>query len=799
MDFVDFDSFSNDEITGEDNLPHPQPALSLPITSNIETIGKRISSLNTITRSLLKFEGTDEEEGESSSENASKENELAQKYAQMSLNFLKKEETQHGSDGKIANGVDGKSYNDFEHSKATLSTRLSRVLNDSLSETLLREIFSHLEDKYSSYDDSIDELIEPGVVGSMSRKKLRGKVENELIKNQSLVLKEYQPVIKQLKVVEDRLSKLNDLNKVTNDNIENKFKYSSEFNTKVKELNSEKRLINLKKNLLINFKAKFTLNEYEEFVLDSGDINDEFFTVLKKAEEINANCSILLSIENPQLGLKIMSKSNHLINRSVERIINFTNKTLSNLYSLNSKARLRTLHQCMRYLKNKLNYFSNVVNTFVDSRAKVLVDDFLSQIQGNLDSNGNVSTFKRRSSSISSETSSRPIYVSAHDPIRFIGDLLAYVHSLVVNESDTIISIFTFETSESEVEKKEFETIIKDIIDKILKSLVKPVKSKVTQIISAETKLSTSYSIFNLVELYSMMFTKQLSDTSEVSIALKSLVKASQDRLASIISNRLASIRTSNSAQLELNLDLQPPEWIIEFYSDLLPILDQTTTDTIFNFTAEENEEFMKLLVDEPIEIFFEHIGSNKIFESKKDQLILKHNFLDLILSKLLPITIVSDKVIEINEMINTLTQELTQLQLEAILKECGLYDYYNIVNMICPFSDDFFDTSIYEPIKENQLYNKSELLKINEIIQSYIPNALLDIQSSLLKLNPPSIVNEVTTNASLEFVKYYGKLSQINSAFLQETFTWSDFEIATLLGVDEDYTEFIKLVANSG
>ena len=60
--------------------------------------------------------------------------------------------------------------------------------------------------------------------------------------------------------------------------------------------------------MLISFKEKFTLNEYEEFVLNSGDLNNEFFTTLARAERINENCSILLSLDNPQLGLKIIAK-----------------------------------------------------------------------------------------------------------------------------------------------------------------------------------------------------------------------------------------------------------------------------------------------------------------------------------------------------------------------------------------------------------------------------------------------------------------------------------------------------------
>ena len=62
----------------------------------------------------------------------------------------------------------------------------------------------------------------------------------------------------------------------TNDKINKNFDFSNKLNLEIKDLNDNKRLIGLKKNLLISFKEKFTLNEYEEFVLNSGDLNNEF-------------------------------------------------------------------------------------------------------------------------------------------------------------------------------------------------------------------------------------------------------------------------------------------------------------------------------------------------------------------------------------------------------------------------------------------------------------------------------------------------------------------------------------------
>lgn len=771
MDFIDFDTFTKDA-SGSDNdvFPQPQPPLSLPIASNLDQFSKKLSNL-VLPGNILNNDNT------KPSNEISEVDNVMEKYAKMSIDLIKRET----GDVQLENEEDSKESS----VRTSLSTRLSRVLNDSLSDATIREIFSNLQERFDKESNGyVVDLIELGIVGSMSRKKFKGRIESELIRNQLNILKQYQPIVKQLKQIEVKLNKLNELSVQTNDKINKNFDFSNKLNLEIKDLNDNKRLIGLKKNLLISFKEKFTLNEYEEFVLNSGDLNNEFFTTLARAERINENCSILLSLDNPQLGLKIIAKSNQMINRSIDRIVSYTNKTLGNMYSLSSKSRLATLHQCFKYLQNKLNYFNSIVNTFSESRSKVLVDEFNRQVQGDFEVNG-----QGRSSSISSD--SRPIYMSAHDPVRFVGDLLAYVHSVSVNESETITSIFTM----GDDNDKEFENIIQDVTDKILQSLSRPIKARVEQIVSTETKLSTLVQIFNLVELYNIMFTKQLGKAGNIVETVKQLIKVCQDRIFMIISNRLATIKNKNLTKLDLNLDLQPPEWIIEFYSDILPIVDQITTETILNLSPEENEKFLNLIVNEPIQVFNEHVDHNKVFSEKKDVLIIKSNFLDLILSKTIPVSLLSEKVLEVNEMIDKLTEEITQLELNNMLGQCGLYDYFNIINMICPFSDDFFEVSIYEPIKENKLYTKDSFVQVDEKVQEFFPSAMIEMQQSLLKLNSPIVVNQIIDNSFMQFVKFYCKLDLINKEYLDFSFTWSDMEIATLVGIEDVYSKDISIM----
>lgn len=776
MDFIDFDSFQED-----DQLPEPQPALSLPISSNIENLGKRITSLNSLTKNLLKFDDDNVK-----TDDVSEETKLAQKYADLSLELIKSSGNNKEQLPEDETPSDPIELHLAEISTKTLSSRLARVLNTPLSDSTIREIFSFLELKV----DNVGNLVEPGVIGSVSRKQFRGTIEGDLIQSQSLILKEYQPVIKQLKVLEERLTAVNNFLKQATAKIEEDETSTRNFHDKVKKFQKDKTAIELKKSLLTSFKKKFTLNEYEEFVLNEGDINDEFFQTLVKAEGISENCSILLSLDNPQLGLKIMNKINTLINKAIDRIVSFSNKTLSNLYALNTKSKLDTLHICLKYLKNKMNYFSSIINTFAESRSKVIVDEFFTQVGGNLNKKRENEAGGRLS--VSSDHSSRPVALSAHDPVRFIGDLLAYVHSVVLNENELITSIFTFESATDE-EKKEFDLISKEITTKAVMALSRPMKSRIDQVLSAESKLSIIFQIFNTLDLYDIMFSKQLKENESLLVeSISELIRLAQDKVITIIKNRLATIRTSNLAQLDLTSDLQPPEWIIEFYFDLLPLIDQVTSSTVLNLPKEENESFLELIVNKPIEIFNEHIQGKvaKLF-SKRDQLILKQNFLDLVLSKIMPIALLNEKTLEINELVHELTLELTNVQLVSLLEECHLLDFYNIINMICPFDNEFFDASIYQPITENKLFTKEAIVKANEMTQQFLPSALLDVQQSLLKINSPLIVNDIITNSSIQFVTFYLKFNLLCVEYLKESLlTWTDYEVATLLGVEELYLE---------
>lgn len=750
MDFVGFESFSENDL-----FPSPQPSLSLPLKSNIENLGLKLSNFNNL-RNLLK-----NNEETSTTEDAGVL--LAEKFANVSLQLL--DET-----ASLPPPPEALTEEDMDIARSsTLSKRLARALNPSLPDQNIRELFTRLENEITD----MDIMVEAGVLGSMARKNLRGEIEFDLIKSHLAVLADYAKSIKNLKYLGERVANFDKQVAETNELLVKDQHLTKSMSGKVKELTDSKLTLDLKKGILMSFREQFTLNEYDDFVLRSNEISIDFFEALSKAEAINSRCLVLLALDNPELGHKVMAKNNELINRAIEKVLSFCNRTLSNVYLLNNRLRMEQLHLCLRYLQNKPEQLESVIDNFVSFRSIALVEEFNLQTSGH-----------GADESSQSISDSRPVFYSSHDPVRFISDLLAYVHSLVVNESETVENLFG--------SSPEFSETSNTLVSRITASLAKPIKSQIDVLISVQSKLALLYLIFTHLDLYVLMFQK-IPNTENITNAIDEAIKMTQEKMVTVVTNRLATIRNSNLAQIDLSSDLQPPEWIIDFYGDLLPILDNTTSETVFNLPQEEHLNFLSLVVDDPIRIFNEHLMLVSKAFTKWEILIFKLNFLDLVLSKTMPLSILSDKVLDINHRINDHSSELKEIQLQTLLENCQLTDLYNVISMICPIDVEMLDPSIYQAITENKFFTKENIIESDTKVQLALPSALIDIQSALMKLNSPIIVTDVVTASSIQFAYFYKLLTKLVEVYLgEQLLTWSDLEVSTLLGVELVYFQDI-------
>ena len=740
MDYIAFEQFIDSDV-----LPSPQPSLSIPLKSNIENLNSKLLLFNSLKQYLLLQDARVPNE-------LLPDSKLAEKYARLSLDQL----------SSVLRPDEGRGSDDASARSEALSELLARGLNPSFGDAVMRELFTRLESK--SYVDSMDLLVDAGIEGSIARKNLKTQVEAELINNFSSILADHAKPIKALKTLGDRVSALVVSIIETKDLLEKDVASSADFMHTLDSLSCEKKSIDLKKSLLIAFRQKFTLSEYEQYVLEFSDINQEFFDTLLHAERINEECLVLLALDNPQQGQNLLAKNNEFVSKANHKIATFCSRALSNIDLLNNRERLSTLHMCLKYMTKSTVQLSSVLDSFVKARSTALLDEFSSQINGSAAADSNAIP------------DSRPVFYSSHDPVRYTADLLAYVHSIVANEAETAKSFFDGEES--------LAATASHILGQVLASLAKPIKAEIDRIISVESKLQTIAQIFTHLELYHLMFDK-VADAKSINTTIASAMTQAKDKVQVTLSNRLASARASNMARLDLSTDLQPPDWIIDFYPDILSVVDSMTSSTIFGLPEEEHAQFVSLIVDAPIAVFEEHLSLEASAFSKQQLIIFKLNFLDLIISKISPVRLLRLAVEKLEKLNAQLPLEAQELQLQELLKSCSLTDLYNVTNMIFPIDKELLDPSIYEAITENKLFTKETISAINEEIHTVLLTALMDTQSSLMKLNNPLAVKDIVMGAFLRFSIFYKLFSAIVVEYLHEPIlSWSYKEVATMLGV---------------
>lgn len=814
MDFIDYDTFENDGNSSDNvknSLPEPAPPLILPINPDITNRFKNLSLLK------KNFVQSEENKDEASMENdVNVTSKTAEKYAKLSIDLLNtnhnstiSNENQMISDLPTTTNTTNdhtNKLNDHFHSKSkpsssslsssspsssVLSNRLSKILNSyDNNDPHLRDALLILQRKSNL---QIEQLTRSDLLGSIARRNFRSEIEGDLLKQHSNVLKEFQPVVTKIETIGTKIHKLNEVQTHLN----SFDKLDPELVKKIEELSNAKKLITLKKSLLMNFKKKFTLNQFEEHVLTNEDISLDFFKVLNKCKKIHSNCSILLTLGNQNLGLKIMEKMTKFLDLSYQRISFFLeNQLLKNLNeeNLSTNKDLKLLKISIFHLSDNVKYFDEIISKLTQQRSKTIIDDFLHQLN-NADSND----------------VSRPIVLSAHDPQRYIGDILAYVHSLIVNEVEFVQSLFQSignnednelyqrsELEESLIQVENFQNvdeIVNDVLGKIITSLSRPLKIRVEQIIRSEKHLDIIQKVFNLLDLFKMMYDKILPkglENCSIIEILDSLKQLCVEKIFGLIKEKLDVI-TKNSESVEIDELLLPPDWVRDYLSDVLVIFQEVGMGDeahVLNLTDDLFNNLTDLLVTKPIEIL--DIQAKSFSNDKRNLKIFKLNSLDLIQTKIITIPQLSIKCDEINNIITNLKNELIEHQYELLLKDSQLSIHQQLITLIFPIdqieTDD--DYAMYQSLIENKLFGKEKLHEIEIKLHDFLPIALIEIQQSVFKISSPTIANDIITESSLKFLNLYNVFYKILKEIYpdEQLLEWNTYDVATLLGVEEVY-----------
>ena len=306
------------------------------------------------------------------------------------------------------------------------------------------------------------------------------------------------------------------------------------------ELKARGRRLEMRGVVIDVFLKKLQLTPEEVGILAGGVVGEELFSVLHRVKSIHEDCKVLLRTSQQRIGLEIMEKMAMHLEEGYERLYHWTQSQCRTMTSdLPSSSPL--LRKSLQELKSRPILYKYCVDEYVLARRSALVQGFIDALtKGN---NGG-----------------RPIELVSHDPARYSGDMLGWLHQAIATEKDHISGLFA----------EDERDWVSNLLASITEGAGRPLKMRVEQVLLSTSDPVTSYQMVNVVRYYLGVFIILLGETAPLIGVMKELAELQTKLFFSSL-----TVQTSKLLEeIELpDSQLTPPRKLMEILSVLQRVL----------------------------------------------------------------------------------------------------------------------------------------------------------------------------------------------------------------------------------
>lgn len=191
-----------------------------------------------------------------------------------------------------------------------------------------------------------------------------------------------------------------------------------------------KKETEMKEKLLQAFTNHFLVSTSDLNILTSSaePLDERFFTVLARVKQIHRDCEILLGYENQRLGLELMEQTTRNLDAGFKKLYNWIQREFKGL-DLEDPHISGSIRRALRVLSERPTLFQNCLDFFAEARETTLAEAFHEALT-------------------SSAGAAKAIEFSTHEPLRYVGDMLAWVHSAAVSEKEALEGLFVSDADE---------------------------------------------------------------------------------------------------------------------------------------------------------------------------------------------------------------------------------------------------------------------------------------------------------------------------------------------------------------
>lgn len=501
----------------------------------------------------------------------------------------------------------------------------------------------------------------------------------------------------------------------------------------------QKKQIESKHQILNAFSSHFRVSEDQVVVLTSTaePVNEEFFQVLTRVKKIHHDCQVLLGTEDQRLGLEILEQSSKQLNGAFQKLYRWIQHEFKTL-DLENPQISASVRRSLRVLAERPTLFQSCLDSFAEAREIILSDSFHAALTG--------------SNSDTSHIATKPIDFYAHDPLRYIGDMLAWAHSTTVSEREALEVLFVSDGDEisrsiqaglesepwlktdGEHEVFDGKKALDQLVSRDLTGVARLLRQKTEQVIQSHEDATLAYKIANLIGFYKGTFVKLLGQESDILTVFDTLQTSAMRQFRANMRDHVATVQSDLAVA---PADLSPPEFLEEALHTLKVLAK--SYDTSVAAVDESNRDFAAVLA-EALDPFLGGCVNLQQVMQQPNGAVFAINCLLAVKGALSDFKFTAERVSEIGETIDEHVAALVDYQHQYLLHQSGLFTLHEALAQIKDTPESLMT------IPHLPAFSNEALIATSQQLDEFLPSALIDAAENLKQLSNRSMVQEITS-----------------------------------------------------
>ena len=423
------------------------------------------------------------------------------------------------------------------------------------------------------------------------------------------------------------------------------------------QLQAKTKLLDMKSTVVSAFLEKFQLTPQQLQLLSGppagsrqmtsslnrhNNIDKDFFEAMNRVKQIHEDCKVLLHMSKQRAGLEIMESMAMHLESAYEQLYHWAQNQCrlmtSEVPDLNA-----TLRDALKELRNRPILFQYCIDEYSIARRMALVQFFIDALtrEGN---------------------SGRPIELHSHDPVRYCGDMLGWLHQAIATENDHISSLLMDHDPEKAL----------SILSMITEGCCRPLHVRIEQVIISASSAVMAYKLVNLLRYYSSVFQNHLGPTAPLVKTVCDLTELQSKMFFSTLNAQTAKILGEVQTPLP---DLSPTpkaSELLVLLQSLLSSRDMTV------FTGDDQNQDLKLILSSCIDPLIQYCIESVSSMSRLDRAIYMINCLYFVQSTISLYEFTDRQVESLEMQIESHSESIVSEQFGFLLNTAGISGFYD-------------------------------------------------------------------------------------------------------------------------